>query len=107
MFAAERMGKILNSKGNVVIVAVSRARRLPKSKKALMRSAKFPDQDSRQALRHGPGGAVARSWKTCSRASIRRHVCVQRVEYDGRGQALRGRAGRVKLVGFDWAHAAG
>ena len=107
--AAERMGKILDGKGKVVIVAVK-----PGAASTEAREKGFEDTIHQrfpaiQILDKRFGMAMVAQAMTVTENMLAGHPVLDGIFASnesstiGAAQALRGRAGKIKLVGFDWS----
>ena len=109
--AAERMGKILNGQGKVVIVAVK-----PGAASTEAREKGFEDTTHQkfpgiQILDKRYGMALVAQAMTVTENMLTAHSDLDGIFASnesstiGAAQALRSRAGKIKLVGFDWSPA--
>jgi ribose transport system substrate-binding protein len=109
--AAERMGKILNGKGKVVIIAVK-----PGAASTEAREKGFEDTIGQkfpgiQILDKRYGMAMVAQAMTVTENVLAAHSDLDGIFASnesssiGAAQAMRGRAGKIKLVGFDWSPA--
>ncbi|HTA67347.1 MAG TPA: substrate-binding domain-containing protein [Bryobacteraceae bacterium] len=109
--AAERMGKILDGKGKVVIIAVK-----PGAASTEAREKGFEDTIGQkfpriQILDKRYGMAMVAQAMTVTENMLAGHSDLDGIFASnesssiGAAQAMRGRAGKIKLVGFDWSPA--
>jgi ribose transport system substrate-binding protein len=107
--AAERMGKILDGKGKVVIIAVKPGAASTEAREKGFEDAihqKFPGI---QILDKRYGMAMVAQAMTVTENILAGHPDLDGIFASnesstiGAAQAMRGRAGKIKLVGFDWS----
>jgi ribose transport system substrate-binding protein len=107
--AAERMGKILDGKGKVVIIAVKPGAASTEAREKGFEDIihqKFPGV---QILDKRYGMAMVAQAMTVTENMLAGHPDLDGIFASnesstiGAAQAMRGRAGKIKLVGFDWS----
>jgi len=107
--AAERMGKILDGKGKVVIIAVKPGAASTEAREKGFEDAihqKFPGI---QILDKRYGMAMVAQAMTVTENILAGHPDLDGIFASnesstiGAAQAMRGRSGKIKLVGFDWS----
>ena len=107
--AAERMGKILNGKGNVVIVAVKPGAASTEAREKGFEEKIHKDFPGIKILDKRYGQAVVAQSLTVAENMLTAHPDLDGMFSSnesstiGSAQALRDRRGKVKLVGFDWS----
>ncbi|MDP8983031.1 MAG: substrate-binding domain-containing protein [Acidobacteriota bacterium] len=107
--AAERMGKILNGKGNVVIVAVQPGAASTEAREKGFEDSihrKFPGikiLDKRYGMAQVALSLTVTENMLTAHSDLDAMFASNESSTMGAAQALRGRTGRVKLVGFDWS----
>lgn len=107
--AAQRMGKILNGKGKVIVVAVQPGAASTEAREKGFEEALHKDYPGIQIVDKRYGMAEIAQSLTVSENMLTAHPDIDGIFASnesssmGAAQALRGRQGKIKLVGFDWS----
>jgi len=107
--AAQRMGKILDGKGKVVIIAVKPGAASTEAREKGFEDAIHQEFPAIQILDKRYGMALVAQAMTVTENMLTAHTDLDAIFASnesstiGAAQAMRGRAGKIKLVGFDWS----